>query len=338
MNITVIGAGAWGTALAISLSGHHRVTLWARDAAQIETMRTTRRNQRYLPHGTLPDHLELSTDFAAALADADLAIIAVPTGALRATLQKLAQLPSRPAGESGAKPGVVWVCKGFEAETSLLPHQVAAETLPQGFSCGVLSGPSFAQEVARGLPTALTLASVDEAFAQRTAQALHHAHLRIYASSDVIGVEVGGAVKNVMAIAAGICDGLGLGHNARAALLTRGLAEITRLGLKLGGRPETLSGLSGTGDLILTCTGDLSRNRQVGLLLVQQHDLSEILSRLGHVAEGVYTVREVHRLAQRLDVAMPICEAVYRVLYEHVPVAEMVTALLNRAPNVEFNQ
>jgi len=338
MNITVIGAGAWGTALAISLSGHHRVTLWARDAAQIETMRTTRRNQRYLPHGTLPDHLELSADFAAALADADLAIIAVPTGALRATLQKLAQLPSRPAGESGARPGVVWVCKGFEAETSLLPHQVVAETLPQGFSCGVLSGPSFAQEVARGLPTALTLASVDEAFAQRTAQALHHAHLRIYASSDVIGVEVGGAVKNVMAIAAGICDGLGLGHNARAALLTRGLAEITRLGLKLGGRPETLSGLSGTGDLILTCTGDLSRNRQVGLLLVQQHDLSEILSRLGHVAEGVYTVREVHRLAQRLDVAMPICEAVYRVLYEHVPVVEMVAALLNRTPNLEFNQ
>lgn len=338
MNITVIGAGAWGTALAISLSGHHRVTLWARDAAQIEAMRATRRNQRYLPHGTLPDNLGLSADFAAALADADLAIIAVPTGALRATLQKLAQLPYRPAGESGAKPGVVWVCKGFEAETSLLPHQVVAETLPQGFSCGVLSGPSFAQEVARGLPTALTLASADEAFAQRTAQALHHAHLRIYASSDVIGVEVGGAVKNVMAIAAGICDGLGLGHNARAALLTRGLAEITRLGLKLGGRHETLSGLSGTGDLILTCTGDLSRNRQVGLLLVQQHDLSEILSRLGHVAEGVYTVREVHRLAQRLDVAMPICEAVYRVLYEHVPVVEMVAALLNRTPNLEFNQ
>lgn len=338
MNITVIGAGAWGTALAISLSGHHRVTLWARDAAQIEAMRATRRNQRYLPHGSLPDHLDLSADFAAALADAELAIIAVPTGALRATLQKLAQLPYRPAGEFGAKPGVVWVCKGFEAGTSLLPHQVVAETLPQGFSCGVLSGPSFAQEVARGLPTALTLASADEAFAQRTAQALHHAHLRIYASSDVIGVEVGGAVKNVMAIAAGICDGMGLGHNARAALLTRGLAEITRLGLKLGGRPETLSGLSGTGDLILTCTGDLSRNRQVGLLLVQQHDLSEILSRLGHVAEGVYTVREVHRLAQRLDVAMPICEAVYRVLYEHVPVAEMVAALLNRTPNLEFNQ
>ncbi|HUW26157.1 MAG TPA: NAD(P)H-dependent glycerol-3-phosphate dehydrogenase [Gallionella sp.] len=344
MNITVIGAGAWGTALAISLSGHHRVTLWARNTAQIEAMRTTRRNQRYLPDALLPANLELNADFSAALADAELAIIAVPTSALRATLQQIVK--SMQLSPSGAKHsdgitanfGIVWVCKGFEAETSQLPHQVAAQVLPEGFPCGVLSGPSFAQEVARGLPTALVLASVDEAFAQRSAQTLHHAHLRIYASSDVTGVEVGGAVKNVMAIAAGICDGMGLGHNARAALLTRGLAEITRLGLKLGGRPETLSGLSGAGDLILTCTGDLSRNRQVGLLLVQQHDLPEILSRLGHVAEGVYTVREVYRLAQQLGVAMPICEAVYRVLYEQVSVEEMVAALLNRAPNLEFSQ
>ena len=231
---------------------------------------------------------------------------------------------------------MIWVCKGFEAETALLPHQVAAEVLPEKFCCGVLSGPSFAQEVARGLPAALTLASSDTEFASRAAQALHHARLRIYASNDVIGVEVGGAVKNVMAIAAGICDGLGLGHNARAALLTRGLAEIARLGLKLGGRPETLSGLSGAGDLILTCTGDLSRNRQVGMLLVQQLDLPEILRRLGHVAEGVYTVREVHRLAQRLGVAMPISEAVYRVLYEQLPAVDAVEALLNRVPNTEF--
>ena len=330
MNITVIGAGAWGTALAISLAASHRVTLWARNAAQIEAMRATRRNQRYLPDIPLPDNLELSADFSAALGAVELAIIAVPAAALRATLQQLAS--------SGRRFDVVWVCKGFEAETSLLPHQVAAEILPEGFRRGVLSGPSFAQEVARGLPAALTLASADEEFAQRTAQALHHACLRIYASNDVIGVEVGGAVKNVMAIAAGICDGMGLGYNARAALLTRGLAEITRLGLKLGGRPETLGGLSGAGDLILTCTGDLSRNRQVGLLLAQQHDLSEILLRLGHVAEGVYTAREVHRLAQRLDVEMPICEAVYRILYEHIPVAEAVAGLLNRTPNHEFNQ
>lgn len=329
MNITVIGAGAWGTALAISLAANHRVTLWARNAAQIEAMRGARSNQRYLPGIPLPAGLELSSDLSGALAGTELAIVAVPTSALRSSLQILAR--------SSGSFGVIWVCKGFEAETSLLPHQVVAEVLPERFSYGVLSGPSFALEVARGLPTALTLASTDADFARRTALALHHAHLRIYASSDLIGVEVGGAVKNVMAIAAGICDGMGLGHNARAALLTRGLAEISRLGLKLGGRIETLSGLSGAGDLILTCTGDLSRNRQVGLLLAQQHDLPEILRRLGHVAEGVYTVREVHQLAQRFDVAMPICEAVYRILYEHITVTEVITELLSRAPTQEFD-
>ncbi len=328
MNITVIGAGAWGTALAISLSANHRVTLWSNEAAQVEEMRATRLNQRFLPDIALPGNLELSADFSAAMEKAELAVVAVPTAALREVLQRLAA--------SGQCFDVLWVCKGFEAETSLLPHQVAAEILPETFRRGVLSGPSFAQEVARGLPTAMTFASSDAEFASRTAHALHHARLRIYASNDVTGVEVGGAVKNVMAIAAGICDGMGLGYNARAALLTRGLAEIARLGLKLGGRPETLGGLSGAGDLILTCTGDLSRNRQVGLLLAQQHDLPEILHRLGHVAEGVYTVREVHRLAQSLGVAMPICAAVYRVLYEHIPVAEAVTELLNRAPNNEF--
>jgi len=328
MNITIIGAGAWGTALAISLSRNHRVTLWSIDADQIEAMRAVRCNQSFLPDVPLPENLGLSADFSAALEDAELAIVAVPVAALRSVLEKMAPLTPQF--------GVIWVCKGFEAETSLLPHQVAAEALPGEFPRGVLSGPSFAQEVACGLPCALTLASADEAFAQRTAQALHHAHLRVYASNDVIGVEVGGAVKNVMAIAAGICDGLGLGYNARAALLTRGLAEITRLGLKLGGHKETLGGLSGAGDLILTCTGDLSRNRQVGLLLVQRHELSEILRQLGHVAEGVYTVREVHRLAQRMGVAMPICEAVYRILYEHIPVDGAVAELLNRAPNTEF--
>jgi glycerol-3-phosphate dehydrogenase (NAD(P)+) len=212
---------------------------------------------------------------------------------------------------------------------------VAGETLPQSFPCGVLSGPSFAQEVARGLPTALTLASRDAEFARQTAQALHHARLRIYSSTDVTGVEVGGAVKNVLAIAAGIADGLGFGHNARAALITRGLAEMTRLGLKLGGNAETLGGLSGAGDLILTCTGDLSRNRRVGMLLAQGQSLPDILSHLGHVAEGVYTVREVYRLAQRLRVDMPICVAVHKVLYEQVPAASAVEALLSRVPSTE---
>lgn len=328
MNISVIGAGAWGTALAISLANKHNVTLWGRDDAQIEEMRRTRCNHRYLPEITLPDRIHLSANITAALEEAELVIVAVPTAALRPLLEQLAQ--------SARTFGVVWVCKGFEAKSSKLPHQVVEEVLPQRFPRGVLSGPSFAQEVARGLPTALTFSSADEDFARKTALALHHALLRIYVSSDVVGVEVGGAVKNVMAIASGICDGMGLGHNARAALLTRGLAEITRLGLKLGGRPETLAGLSGLGDLILTCTGDLSRNRQVGLLLAQDHDLEGILRRLGHVAEGVYTVREVHRLAHQLEIEMPICEAVYRILYEHIPAAKMVAELLNRAPNQEF--
>ena len=328
MNISVFGAGAWGTALAISLSASHRVTLWARDAAQIEAMCATRCNQRYLPGIALPAALRLSSDFRAALGDAELAIVASPTSALRQTLQRIAS--------SGYCVEVIWLCKGFEAQTSQLPHQVACSVLPQGFCCGVLSGPSFAQEVARGLPAAVTLASTDEAYACRAAKALHHSRLRVYASSDVTGVEVGGAVKNVMAIASGISDGMGLGFNARAALLTRGLAEISRLGLALGGRAETLGGLSGAGDLILTCTGDLSRNRQVGMLLAQQHELPEILKRLGHVAEGVYTVREVHRLAHHLNVPMPICDAVYRILYDHIPVAEVVAELLNRAPNLEF--
>jgi glycerol-3-phosphate dehydrogenase (NAD(P)+) len=329
MKITIIGAGAWGTALAISLSASHRVTLWARNADQISGMQETRYNHRYLPGILLPAEIELSSDLPAAVAAAELVIIAAPTAALRLVLDQLVQLHRHF--------NVVWLCKGFEAESAKLPHQVAAEMLPEGFKYGVLSGPSFAQEVARGFPTALTLASADEEFARSTAQALHHAYLRVYSSNDMVGVEVGGAVKNVMAIAAGICDGMGLGLNARAALLTRGLAEITRLGLKLGGRSETLSGLSGVGDLILTCTGDLSRNRQVGLLLVQQHDLEEILRRLGHVAEGVYTVREVHQLAERLGVAMPISEAVYGILYEHVPAADMVATLLNRTPDLEFD-
>lgn len=327
MNISIIGAGAWGTALAISLAANHRVTLWARDATQIAEMRAAQSNRRYLTDTPLPANLNLSAELNSALSDAELVILAVPTAALRATLQLIAK--------SNYATALLWVCKGFEPDTGLLPHQLVAEILP-AVPCGVLSGPSFAQEVARGLPTALTLAANDAEFARSMAQQLHHARLRIYASSDVIGVEVGGAVKNVIAIATGICDGMGLGYNARAALITRGLAEITRLGTKLGGRAETLGGLSGAGDLILTCTGDLSRNRQVGLLLAQQHDLSDILNKLGHVAEGVYTVREVHQLAQRMSVSMPICEAVYRILYEHIPTSTALTELLNRSPSLEF--
>ena len=328
MNIAILGAGAWGTALAISLSANHRVTLWGRDAAQIAAMSATRRNRDYLPEIPLPPDLGLTPDLDLALADAELVLAVVPVSGLRATLARIARHSRRVP--------VVWACKGFESDTALLPHQVVAETLPEDWSYGVLSGPSFALEVARGLPTALTLASPDGEFARRTAQALHHARLRVYSSTDVIGVEVGGAVKNVLAIASGIADGMGFGHNARAALITRGLAEMSRLGLKLGGRAETLGGLSGAGDLILTCTGDLSRNRQVGMLLAQGLVLPDILRQLGHVAEGVYTVREVHRLAERLQVDMPICSAVYSVLYERLPAAKAVENLLSRSPHTEF--
>lgn len=328
MKVAVLGSGAWGTALAVSFAPRHQVTLWARDAQRVEAMRASRQNQRYLPDIILPAELGLSSDLDEALAGAELVIVAVPVSALRSTLQQIAKLP--------VPVPVVWACKGFESGTSQLPHQIVTDTLPASFPRGVLSGPSFAQEVARSLPTALTLASSDGEFAQGTAKALHHSRLRIYSSTDVVGVEIGGAIKNVLAIAAGICDGMKMGLNARAALLTRGLAEMTRLGMQMGGHAETLGGLSGVGDLILTCTGDLSRNRQVGMLLAQRKSLPAILDELGHVAEGVYTAREVHRVARQHDVEMPICEAVYRVLYENLAAEQAVEMLLSRQPGSEF--
>ncbi len=329
MKIAILGSGAWGTALAVSFAPRHQVTLWSREAEEIEAMIRERYNQRFLPDVPLPAELRLTTSLNEALAEAELAIVAVPVAGLRSTLQQLAKLPSPVS--------VIWVCKGFESETSQFPHQIAEQILPANFPRGVLSGPSFAQEVARSQPTAMTLASNDSEFAQRTAKALHHSRLRIYSSTDVVGVEIGGAIKNVLAIAAGICDGMQMGLNARAALLTRGLAEMTRLGLQMGGRAETLGGLSGVGDLILTCTGDLSRNRQVGMLLAQHKSLSTILDELGHVAEGVYTAREVHSIAQQHGVEMPICDAVYRVLYEDLAADKAVEILLNRQPGNEFD-
>lgn len=330
MKISILGGGAWGTALAISLAPRHQVTLWARDVLQAKAMQSGRSNQRYLPDMRFPQLLYVSGDIESVLTEAELFIVAVPVSALRGILQRLATLPV-------ATP-VVWLCKGFEAKTSQLPHQIVAETLPAHFPRAVLSGPSFAQEVARGLPTALTLASADAEFAQKTAQALHHSRLRIYSSSDVVGVEVGGAVKNVLAIAAGLSDGLQMGYNARAALLTRGLAEMTRLGMQMGGQAETLGGLSGVGDLILTCTGDLSRNRKVGMMLAQKRELVDILNELGHVAEGVYTAQEVHQIAKRLGVDMPISEAVYQVLYEQMPADKAAETLLSRQPSNEFDK
>ncbi len=325
MKITVLGAGAWGTAIAVSLSTRHEVVLWGRDLEQCRAIAAGRRNQRYLPEIALPPQLTIEAEFAAATAAAELVLVATPTAALRDMLARLAPL-GRP---------VIWLCKGFEPQRAGLPHQIAAEVLPSGNACGVLSGPSFALEVARGLPTALTLASADAGFSQATARALHGPRLRVYFSTDIAGVEIGGAVKNVMAIATGIADGLGLGANARAALITRGLAEITRLGAKLGGRPETFTGLTGVGDLILTCTGELSRNRRVGLGLAQGKKLDDILRELGHVAEGVHTAAAVEKHARQLGVEMPITRAVCAVLFGGVSPREAVEQLLARDPKGE---
>ncbi|HSJ80484.1 MAG TPA: NAD(P)H-dependent glycerol-3-phosphate dehydrogenase [Thiobacillus sp.] len=328
MRLSVLGAGAWGTALAASWAPHHAVTLWGRNAAELDTLRASRVNRRYLPDCPLPAALQFNADFNAVVDAAELIVIAVPTSGLRPTLAALAARPRLPP--------LVWVCKGFEHGSRKLPHQLIAELLPTHTQTGVLSGPSFAQEVAQGYPTALTLAANDSELAQHLAETLSAQRLRIYAHGDVIGVELGGALKNVMAIAAGICDGLKLGHNARAALITRGLAEMTRLGIELGGRFETFMGLSGLGDLILTTTGDLSRNRQVGLRLARGQTLDTILAELGHVAEGVTTAREVAILASELGVDMPISRAVCQMLFEGLPAAEAVDALLNRDIKAEF--
>ena len=327
MKISILGAGAWGTALAIAFSRRHDVSLWLRDAAQAAAMRASRENARYLPGCALPETLRIETCFAAAAGAAELNIVATPLAGLRDTLHQLqAVVPATP---------VLWVCKGLEAGSQMLPHQIVAEELGEIASCGALTGPSFAEEVAQGLPTAITLAAADGAFAETTTQALHDSRLRIYASHDVIGAEIGGAVKNVMAIAAGISDGMGFGLNARAALITRGLAEITRLGLALGGKRETFMGLAGMGDLILTCTGDLSRNRRVGLALAKGQPLERILQELGHTAEGVSSAREVAVLAGRLGIDMPITQAVRSVLYEGLPASQAVEQLLGRDPKLE---
>jgi len=317
--VAVLGAGAWGTAIAAVLSARLEVTLWARDPAQAERLAGTRRNERYLPGIELPDALGVTADLSRATKDVSLVLSATPVAGLREMAQKLP-----------ADAPLVWLCKGFEEGTGLLPHQLVAQR-----RSGALSGPSFADEVARGLPCALTLASRDEGFARDAAALLHGGRLRVYYSADLVGVEIGGAVKNVMAIAAGISDGLGLGQNARAALITRGLAEIARLGAALGGKPETFFGLAGAGDLILTCTGELSRNRRVGLGLAKGLPLQGILAGLGHVAEGVRSAREVLRLAQSKGVEMPVSEAVSAVLDGRLAPGAAVERLLSRDPKQE---
>jgi glycerol-3-phosphate dehydrogenase (NAD(P)+) len=326
MKIAVIGAGAWGTALALSFAARHAVTLWTWQTEHAEALCRARENAQFLPGFALPEAIAVTANLPDAIAAAELAIVATPMAGLRPTAEQLSVLrPELP---------FLWVCKGLEARTGLLPHQVVAAVHPRA-RCGALTGPSFAAEVARGLPAAVTIASADAAFADRMAHALHGPRLRLYANDDIVGAEVGGAVKNVMAIATGICDGLGLGLNARAALMTRGLAEITRFGIALGARPETFMGLAGMGDLILTCTGDLSRNRRVGLALAAGKPLDQIQRDLGHVAEGVPTTHEVARRAQSLGVDMPITATVCAVLDGELSAQGAVERLMTREPKHE---
>jgi glycerol-3-phosphate dehydrogenase (NAD(P)+) len=320
--VAVLGAGAWGTAIAAVLSARLEVALWARDPAQAAVLAKARRNERYLPGIDLPGQVRVESSLPLALQGAELALAATPVAGLREVLPKV-KLP------------LVWLCKGFEEGTGLLPHEIAAQTMGPQARCAALSGPSFAAEAACGLPCALTLASQDVAFARETAALLHGGRMRIYYSTDIVGVEIGGAVKNVMAIAAGISDGLGLGLNARAALITRGLAEMARLGVALGGAAETLFGLAGAGDLILTATGELSRNRRVGLELAQGRALNDILEHLGHVAEGVRSAKEVARLARAKGVDMPVSDAVNAVLDGKLKPAKAVEQLLSRDPKKE---
>ena len=350
MKIVVLGAGAWGTALAVNAAraadagvSRHQVTLWARDAARFKSLQTERVNSRYLPGISLPANLLLQGGDEASLAQAvsgqDLIVLATPVSAARSMLQRL-QHASVP---------VAWLSKGFEApvcaETAsasfptpfgLMVHEVRAQ-VATNLRAGVFSGPSFALEVARGQPTALVAASEHAEVRAALVAAFHSASLRVYASDDIVGVEVGGAVKNVLAIATGLCDGLQLGLNARAALITRGLAEMTRLGVALGARAETFTGLSGLGDLVLTATGDLSRNRKVGLLLAQGQSLQQAVASLGHVAEGVYCARTVVQRAQLLGIDMPITQNVVALLDGLILPGQAVTLLMGRDPTAELN-
>lgn len=330
-NISVFGAGAWGTAVALALATRHQVRLWGRNGEAMAEMAAARENIHYLRGFPFPPGLQVAGSFTDALAhvsagDDALLIAATPVAGLRPLLE---QLKSHPI------PNIVWLCKGFEYGTGLLPHQVMREVLGDAVPGAALSGPSFAQEVARGLPCALTVASSSAALRDSVVAAVHGGSIRVYSCDDVIGVEVGGAVKNVLAIATGVADGLGLGLNARAALITRGLAEITRLGVALGGQASTFMGLTGMGDLLLTCTGDLSRNRRVGLGLAEGKPLATIVAELGHVAEGVPCAKAVRELARVRGVDMPITNAVAGVLFDGDTPQAMLAQLLARDPRDE---
>jgi glycerol-3-phosphate dehydrogenase (NAD(P)+) len=321
--MAVIGAGSWGTALAIQCArAGHPTRLWGRDAALVESMRLARRNVRYLPDAEFPPSLEPVADLSAALTGVRDALVAVPSHAFRATL-----LHIEPLIDDQAR--IAWASKGFEMSTGLLPHEVAREVF--GARPGaVLSGPTFAREVGAGLPTAMTVASRDADFAKELALRLSGPEFRAYTQSDIVGVEVGGAVKNVIAIGSGIADGMGFGANTRVALITRGLAEMTRLGLRLGAQRDTFMGLAALGDLVLTCTDDQSRNRRLGLALGRGHSPEEALREIGQVVEGVTAASAVRKVAERVGVEMPICFEVHRVMHEGRPVRAALQALMGR--------
>ncbi len=325
----VIGAGAWGTALAALLAANgHSARLWGRDAEQMALLATTASSPRYLPGVVLPRSLVISSDLAAVLDDARDVLLVVPSHAFRQTLELIA-----PYMQPNMR--LLWASKGFEPETGRLLHQVVEDCFGDRFPMAVISGPTFALEVARGMPTALTVASCDHSLAAEVAQRLHNDRFRAYTSADVAGVEVGGAVKNILAIAAGIADGLGFGANARAALITRGLSEVMRLGEALGGQRETLMGLAGLGDLVLTCTDDQSRNRRFGLALGRGSDMSAARASINQVVEGIEAAKEARRLAHSLNIEMPITEQVYQVLYHGISPRAAVTHLLTREQKSE---
>jgi glycerol-3-phosphate dehydrogenase (NAD(P)+) len=327
--VAVLGAGSWGTALAIQFARHGRsVRLWGRDRARLAEMAQTRCNRRYLPSAPFPPSLEVQPDLPLALADTQDVLVAVPSTALRAALLALA-----PHLEAATH--VAWATKGFEQDTLQLPHQVAREVLGAERRVAVLSGPTFAREVGAGLPTAMTVASPDAAYAQTLARELSSANFRAYSSSDIMGVEIGGAVKNALAVGAGLSDGLGFGANTRVALITRGLKEMTRLGTTLGAQPATFMGLAGLGDLVLTCTDDQSRNRRFGLLLAAGHAPHAALGLIGQAVEGYAAARAIRAVAAKAGVEMPLCDGVYRVLYEQLPAKDAVRELMSRPVKAE---
>ncbi len=328
--VTVLGSGSWGTALAAQMArqGHHAL-LWGRDPVQVQGINERHENARYLPGVVLPESLRATLDFDAAVRGASMLLVVTPSHAFTETVRRLA--PLRPEGC-----GVAWATKGFEPGTGRFLHEVAGEILGHGVALAVVTGPSFAKEVAQGLPTAVTVHSDDTDFAQAVADVLHSPAFRAYTGSDMLGAELGGAMKNVLAVATGVADGMGLGLNARAGLITRGMNEMLRLGAALGARPETLMGLAGIGDLVLTCTGDLSRNRRLGLALGRGQALAEAVAAIGQVVESVQTADEVMRQAETHGIDLPISRQVQRVLHGEITPVEGLRELLAREQKPEY--